>query len=444
MTAQRLKPSVLATLALAAAGLCAQFTSTAALAEPSWITIGDEAYQVLRKVAPKAQRLSSVDVQVTLPTARGALSTKPGVERVHAVEIDDNFLPSLSMMVHRELQKCGGYKHHDTQAEALATLHRLNATPAPRVAPSYAINNQARVNALLPQLQASNILSTIQSLSDFQNRRYNSSHGVAASNWLLNAWQQLNPGNRRNIRVYQVSHAGWPQKSVVFEIIGASNNGQGIVVGGHLDSIAGSGIETSRAPGADDDASGIATMTEIIRVLMASNYTPSRTIRFIAYAAEEVGLRGSQEFATNEAARREQLVGVLQLDMTAYQGDATDLWLYTDYTDAAQNAFLANLASTYLPNLSVGYDACGYGCSDHAAWHNRGYIASFPFEASNDTYNFRIHTAGDTIANFGGQADHALKFAQLGLAYTVELASDLPAAPAATVAQGTPGSRATR
>jgi leucyl aminopeptidase len=311
------------------------------------------------------------------------------------------------------------------------------------MAPSYAIDNQARVNALLPQLQASNILSTIQSLSDFQNRRYNSSHGVAASNWLLNAWQQLNPGNRRDIRVYQVTHAGWPQKSVVFEIVGASNNGQGIVIGGHLDSIASGGIETSRAPGADDDASGIASITEIIRVLMAGNYTPSRTIRFIAYAAEEVGLRGSQEFALNEGGRREQLVGVLQLDMTAYQGDAIDLWIYTDYTDAAQNAFLANLAGTYLPNLSVGYDACGYGCSDHAAWHNRGYIASFPFEASNATYNFRIHTSGDTIANFGGQADHALKFAQLALAYTVELASDMPvrAAAAALPATAVRGAR---
>jgi bacterial leucyl aminopeptidase len=423
MSLSRTKPTALATAVLALAGLCASASTWAA---PSWITVGEKAYEVLRKVAPKSQPLQSVEVPVTLPVQRGARRTKAGTERVYAVEVDDNFLPSLSMMVHRDLKKCGGYIQHNSMAEALATLHRLQTPPQTLVAPSYVINNQARVNALLPQLQASNILSTIQSLSDFQNRRHNSSHGVAASNWLFNAWQQLNPGNRRDIRVYQVAHAGWPQKSVVFEIIGASNNGQGIVVGGHLDSIASGGIETVRAPGADDDASGIATITEIIRVLMAGSYQPSRTIRFIAYAAEEVGLRGSQEFAINEGGRREELVGVLQLDMTAYQGDATDLWIYTDYTNAAQNAFLADLASTYLPNLSVGYDACGYGCSDHASWHNRGYIASFPFEASDATYNFRIHTAGDTIANFGGQANHALKFAQLGLAYTVELASDLP------------------
>jgi len=74
--------------------------------------------------------------------------------------------------------------------------------------------------------------------------------------------------------------------------------------------------------------------------------------------------------------RPDRVVGVMQLDMTAFKGSAQDLWLYTDYTNAAQNQFVANLAANYLPNLTVGYDACGYGCSDHASWHNAGYVAS--------------------------------------------------------------------
>ena len=97
----------------------------------------------------------------------------------------------------------------------------------------------------------SNLLSTITQLSNFQNRRYNSTHGVAASNWLFNHWQSLNPGNRRTIRVRQIPHT-WAQPSVEFEILGTGNSGETVVIGAHLDSIAGSGIETSRAPGADD------------------------------------------------------------------------------------------------------------------------------------------------------------------------------------------------
>ncbi|WP_370660982.1 M20/M25/M40 family metallo-hydrolase [Massilia cavernae] len=44
-----------------------------------------------------------------------------------------------------------------------------------------------------------------------------------------------------------------------------------------------------KAPGADDDASGIAGLTEVLRVLAAGDYKPRRTIKLIAYAAEEVG-----------------------------------------------------------------------------------------------------------------------------------------------------------
>jgi bacterial leucyl aminopeptidase len=196
-----------------------------------------------------------------------------------------------------------------------------------------------------------------------------------------------------------------------------------VVLGAHLDSINGT-AEGTRAPGADDDASGVASLTEVIRVLMNSNWRPSRTIEFMAYAAEEVGLKGSAQIATKYKRQRKPVVGVLQLDMTAYQGDPTDLWIFTDYTNAAQNQFVADLAATYLPQLTVGYDRCGYGCSDHASWTGKGYAASFPFESSFAHDNKAIHTANDTLATFGTQALHALKFTKLALAYTVELGAD--------------------
>jgi leucyl aminopeptidase len=424
-------------VAAAAAVAAAALHTAPAHAAPAWITIGDKAFVLLMEQAPAARVLASQRVAVTVPQLRGSATLVQGSETVLAVEVDDSALDGLISAVHDRLHRCGGFVQHASEAEARAVLHRLQSpaasTPA-TLAPSYAIDNQAIVNARLPQMQASNILATIQSLSDFQNRRYNSSHGVNASNWLFSRWQQLNPGTRRDVQVSQITHTAWAQKSVEFTIWGSGNSGETIVVGAHLDSIAGGSAtsETQRAPGADDDASGVASLTEIIRVLMASNYTPKRNIRFIAYAAEEVGLRGSQDVASRQSQRRDKVVGVLQLDMVAYSGNAPkDIWLYTDYTNAAQNQFMANLVSAYLPGLSVGYDACGYGCSDHASWHNAGFVASFPFESNEVNYNRQLHTANDTIATFGNQADHALKFARLGMAYLLELASDGPAAPKA-------------
>lgn len=397
--------------------------TAAATAAPTWITIGDKAHALVAKVAPNARTLASRQVAVNVPVARGSAELKSASEGVHVVEIDDGMLPTLSLAIHRSQRKCGGFVKHDSMAEALAVLHRADGAPEAELVPSYAIDNQALVNALLPQLQASNILSTITQLSSFQNRRYNSTHGVAASDWLFNHWKSLNPGNRRDIQVRQITHT-WAQKSVEFSIIGNGNGTETVILGAHLDSIASGGVETARAPGADDDASGVAGLTEIIRAMMATNYVPKRNVRFIAYAAEEVGLWGSQAIVNQQPGRRDKVVGVMQLDMTAFQGDSTDIWIYTDFTNAAQNQFVANLVGAYLPSYTVGYDACGYGCSDHASWHNKGFITSFPFEASDNSYNFQIHTPNDTVATFGGTANHALKFTRLAAAWMVELASD--------------------
>lgn len=413
-------------LAAAAAVAALSFAAASARAAPSWITVGEKAHALLAQVAPQARTLGSQQLKSVALEQRGSRRLVPSSETVYALEVDDAALPALSEAVHDELRKCGGFIRHDSAAEALATLQKLltlQNTPPTNVAPSYVINDQAAVNALLPQLQASNILSTIQTLSDFQNRRHTSSHGTAASNWLFNAWTQLAPG-RRNVRVTQIAHTGFSQKSVMLEIQGTSNSREVVVLGGHLDSTASGNPETVRAPGADDDASGVASLTEVIRVLIANNYQPKRTLRFYAYAGEEAGLLGSKQIVASMPRQRTQVVGVLQLDMTAYQGTATDLWIFTDYTNAAQNQFLGNLASTYLPQYTVGFDACGYGCSDHASWYLGGFAASFPFESSNTQDNPRIHTAGDTIANFGGSANHALKFSRLALTFMVELGSD--------------------
>ena len=164
-------------------------------------------------------------------------------------------------------------------------------------------------------------------------------------------------------------------------------------------------------------------MTEALRAVIASGYRPRRTIYVVAYAAEEVGLRGSQEIARQFKAAGQKVAGVLQLDMTNYQGAANDIYLITDYTNSQQNAFLAELAAAYLPGLKVGYDKCGYACSDHASWNAQGYPVSMPFESSMSRDNPNIHTVKDTLANSGGQTTHALKFSRLAAAYMVELSS---------------------
>lgn len=208
---------------------------------------------------------------------------------------------------------------------------------------------------------------------------------------------------------------------MILTVQGRENPQKVVILGGHLDSIAGWGSSDPVAPGADDNASGIAVLTEAIRVMIKAGYKPKMTLKFMAYAAEEVGLRGSREIADNFKKQGVDVQGVLQLDMTNYNGSANDIYLISDYTHAGQNAFLINLIKTYT-NYSWGQTKCGYACSDHASWTRNGFIASFPFEAKVGEDNPYIHTAKDTLEQMGENSWHAFKFAKLAIAYMVEMA----------------------
>ncbi len=386
-----------------------------------WITLSDAAFKALKQDVPHLQSAYSASL---LPSAGLAAS-----EQVHAVQVSDAELQRLSDVVHHELKRCGGFMFHPNEASARAALAPAAKTLGTPTRPSYQISNKTLVNAVLPTMQDSNIAQTINDLSNFTNRYYQTQGGVNASNWLLQKWKTMAQG-RSDISVSQFKHSGWAQPSVILTINGTERASEVIVLGAHLDSISMSGTsETTRAPGADDDASGVASVTEVLRALLAQNYKPRRTIKLMAYAAEEVGLRGSQEIANSFAAAQTNVVGVMQLDMTNYKGGVNDIYLYTDYTDNQQTEFVRNLITTYLPGVKIGSDKCGYACSDHASWTRQGYFASMPFESPMNSYNPNIHSANDTYANSGNQAQQALKFAKMAAAYLIELGSESSTTP---------------
>ncbi|MEZ4360542.1 MAG: M20/M25/M40 family metallo-hydrolase [Kofleriaceae bacterium] len=325
---------------------------------------------------------------------------------------------ALSELMHARHNRCGGFMVHDSLKDAEDALRSAEAEAIAPLAVSYTLDNPATVNGMLPELQATRIVQMINDLSAFQNRYYTSSFGTQSSDFIFNTWSSI-AASRTDITVERFTHT-WAQKSVILTIPGTSLPNEVVIIGGHQDSIA-SGGATSIAPGADDDASGIATITEVLRAMVAKNFRPARTIKLMAYAAEEVGLRGSAAIATSYQSQGINVVGVVQFDMTNYKGSTKDIWLMQDYTNAAQNTFVTNLINTYV-GATVGVDSCGYGCSDHASWHNRGYPTSMPFESAMSQYNPNIHTSRDRISVSGSNADHAMKFARLGVAYAAELA----------------------
>ena len=344
------------------------------------------------------------------------------------VEAGPDEVAALSRHVHEQERRCGGFFSFPTLAEAEAFLAREVPSPvAPRG--GYPIDNQATVSPWLVQVSEPSIRASIAQLEGFHNRYFASATGAEAAAWIRDQWLTLAAG-RDDVDAVLFTDCNdcGGQPSVILTIEGNALADENVVLGAHLDSVnwASGDPSTARAPGADDDASGVATLTEILRVAMATGYRPARTVRFMAYAAEEVGLNGSQAIAASFADAGVTVVGALQLDMTNYhEPGQVDIEIISDYTDSGLNAFVAALFDEYLApqGLTRGSSPCGYGCSDHASWQAEGYPSSFAFEGGGLTHSFApIHTAGDLLANMDGTAERSLPFAQLGLAFLGELA----------------------
>ena len=95
---------------------------------------------------------------------------------------------------------------------------------------------------------------------------------------------------------------------------GTNRRHEVVVVGGHYDTAV-------EAPGADDNASGVAGVLELARILAGTH--PARTIRFVAFANEEppnfpTATMGSRHYADAAAARADRVVAMISVESIGY------------------------------------------------------------------------------------------------------------------------------
>lgn len=328
---------------------------------------------------------------------------------------------------HKVLVHGPGYVYQASKDAALKSIvddNYMSGILERRTYPAYSITEQDFVKPLLNQVRKDKILSLIQSLEGYGTRYHTTQKAKLASNEVKSVWANL-ASNRSDITVSLIEHQGSNMPSVVLSIEGSESPDEYVLIGGHLDSI--SADKLHNAPGADDNASGISCITEIIRVLTDNNFKPKKTVQFMAFAAEEVGLVGSDEIANRYKNEGKNIVSFMQLDMTNYPGSPKNMYFTTDtYVDQNLNNFLIDLIGTYNTTgehkITYGTSACNYGCSDHFSFAKRGYSVAFPIEATFSQSNPNLHTTNDTLANMDQTGTHASRFVKLGIEYIVEMA----------------------
>ncbi len=165
-----------------------------------------------------------------------------------------------------------------------------------------------------------------------------------------------------------------PVRNVIALMPGAGTlKDEYVVVGAHYDHVGMGGVG-SLAPGtiavhngADDNGSGTVTMLEIARQLSDLKSENRRSIIFMAFTAEELGLLGSAHYVRSPRWPLEKTVAMINLDMVGRLLN-DELTVYGTGTATEFPAMIDRLNSNY--NFKIFKVPQGRGASDHANFYN--------------------------------------------------------------------------
>ena len=202
--------------------------------------------------------------------------------------------------------------------------------------------------------------------------------------WVSTTWQ---------FKLYE----SW-QYNVICHLQGSVHPDSLMIIGAHYDNMLSVGDPFELVPGADDNGSGVAAAIEIARVMKLKDYEPAISIRFVAFAAEEVGLLGSTDFVAKTAWSGRPVRLMINNDMIAYTPYSNRMfWTvnimnYTNSTELRSEAMTLCKKYTGLTPLN---DNTNNKRSDSYSFFLKDYKAVY-FAAGDSNPNY--HTAEDIVS----------------------------------------------
>ena len=107
------------------------------------------------------------------------------------VSLDEQILPYISHLAHEKFKRCGGYVLEDSMDEAYSLLNSFQTFDNFE---SKKLEDKEEVRKFIEEVNASFMKETIEKLSSFQNRYYESIHGVKSQTWVFEKWKSLAEG----------------------------------------------------------------------------------------------------------------------------------------------------------------------------------------------------------------------------------------------------------
>jgi aminopeptidase YwaD len=145
------------------------------------------------------------------------------------------------------------------------------------------------------------------------------------------------------------------------------------------------GTEKMIHPGADDNASGVAAMMELARLLKKAKALKTNYL-FIAFSGEESGLVGSKYFTEHPAVSLPKISYMMNLDMVGRLNDSTHILTIGGYGTSPQWGDL--ISSTMNKKIFVlNADSSGTGPSDHTSFYLKNIPVLFFFTGIHPDYH---------------------------------------------------------
>ncbi len=278
------------------------------------------------------------------------------------------------------------------------------------------------LQALLDGVNEERLMAHINALQGVRTRHVNSGYddptkGIgAAYNYILSQFQAISAESDGNLAVWtQYFPLNWygvqSEARNIVAVIGDTNyEGGTIIIGAHYDSRCMYDDDaTGYAPGANDDASGVAALIELGRILSARPH--HARIFLVAFSAEEVGRRGSQAFLNDYVLSNHVAVkAMINLDIigssTAPNGAINSRQIRL-FSAGPQDSVSRQLARTiqltgarYMPSMEIVMQNTDNGdrpgrYGDHLTFSDAGFPAVRFIEAVEDTN--RQHSERDLM-----------------------------------------------
>jgi hypothetical protein len=168
-----------------------------------------------------------------------------------------------------------------------------------------------------------------------------------------------------------------------FIILGAHYDGQGhgSIISMNLDQ------PDSTHFSADDNASGVAGLLHLAEKL--SENPIEKSVMFIAFSGEELGLLGSRYFTERLDVPSDSILAMINFDMIGRLNNESELTIFGTETSPKWDQILSEIESN---DLNIIQNGSGTGASDHVSFHDIGIPVLHFFTGTHDDY----HTPGDT------------------------------------------------